>query len=75
MNRPRGYFGAPRDVILIDGRTPEGLPPGVPAKWRAPMSFATLDDRPIVCDFNQERIVAREWPLKDKHVAIAELTY
>jgi pimeloyl-ACP methyl ester carboxylesterase len=75
MNRPRGYFGAPRDVILIDGKTPEGIPPGVPAKWRAPMSFATLEDRPIVCEFNQERIVAREWPLKDKHIAIAELTY
>ena len=62
MNRPRGYFGAPRDVILIDGKTPEGLPPGVPAKWRAPVSFAALEDRPVVCEFNQERIVARMWP-------------
>jgi pimeloyl-ACP methyl ester carboxylesterase len=75
MNRPRGYFGAPRDVILIDGKTPEGLPPGVPAKWRAPVKFVTLEDRPIVCEFNQERIVAKMWPLKDKHVSIAELTY
>ena len=31
MNRPRGYFGLPRDVVLIDGKTPEGIPPGVPA--------------------------------------------
>jgi pimeloyl-ACP methyl ester carboxylesterase len=75
MNRPRGYFGSPRDVILIDGKTPADVPPGVPAKWRLPVSFATLEDRPIVCEFNQERIVARMWPLKDKHVSIAELTY
>jgi pimeloyl-ACP methyl ester carboxylesterase len=74
MNRPRGYFGSPRDVILIDGKTPEGIPPGVPAKWRLPVKFATLEDRPIVCEFNQERIVARMWPLKDRRVSIAELT-
>ena len=75
MNRPRGYFGQPRDVILIDGKTPAGIPQGVPAVWRLPASFATAEDRPIVCDFNQERIVAKMWPLKDKHISIAELTY
>ena len=75
LNRPRGYFGQPRDVILIDGKTPDGIPPGVPAKWRLPVSFAAVEDRPVVCEFNQERIVARMWPLKDKHISIAELTY
>ena len=75
MNRPRGYFGNPRDVVLIDGKTPEGIPPGVPAKWRLPVSFAAVEDRPVVCEFNQERIVARMWPLKDKHISIAELTF
>ncbi len=75
MNRPRGYFGRPRDVILIDGKTPDGIPPGVPAVWRLPVKFAKLEDRPIVCEFNLERIVAREWPLKDKRVSIAELTF
>ena len=75
MYRPRGYFGLPRDVILIDGKTPDGVPPGVPAIWRLPVKFATQEDRPIVCEFNLERIVARQWPLKDKHIAIAELTY
>ncbi len=75
MNRPRGYFGLPRDVILIDGKTPDGIPPGVPAVWRLPVKFAALEDRPIICEFNLERIVAREWPLKDKHISIAELTY
>ena len=75
MNRPRGYFGSPRDAVLIDGKTPDGMAPGVPAVWRLPVKFATLDDKPIVCEFNLERIVARAWPLKDRHVSIAELTY
>ena len=75
MNRPRGYFGQPRDVVLIDGKTPGGIPPGVPAKWRLPVLFPTQEDRAIVCEFNLERIVAREWPLKDRHISIAELTY
>jgi len=75
MNRPRGYFGLPRDAILIDGKTPEGIPPGVPQVWRLPVKLAALEDRPIVCEFNQERIVARLWPLKEKHVSIAELTF
>jgi len=39
------------------------------------VSFSTLEDRAIVCEFNQERIVARLWPLKDKHISISELTY
>ena len=34
MNRPRGYFGQPRDAILIDGKPPDGIPRGVPATWR-----------------------------------------
>jgi hypothetical protein len=75
MNRPRGYFGEPRDVILIDGKTPDGVTPGVPAVWRLPVKFSAVEDRPIVCEFNQERIVARMWPRKDGHISIAELTF
>jgi pimeloyl-ACP methyl ester carboxylesterase len=75
MNRPRGYFGEPRDVILIDGKTPDAIPRGVPSVWRLPVKFTALEDRAIVCEFNQERIVAKMWPLKDKHISIAELTY
>ena len=75
MNRPRGYFGNPRDAVFIDGKVPEGLPPGIPRVWRLPAKFASLEDRAIVCECNEERIVARMWPLKDKHISIAELTY
>jgi pimeloyl-ACP methyl ester carboxylesterase len=75
MSRPRGYFGIPRDVILVDGRQPADIPPGVPGVWKTKLKMPTLENRPIVCEFNLERIVARAWPAKDGHVTIAELTY
>ena len=30
MSRPRGYFGLPRDVVLLDGKEPTDVKPGVP---------------------------------------------
>ena len=30
MSRPRGYFGLPRDVVLLDGKEPADVKPGVP---------------------------------------------
>jgi pimeloyl-ACP methyl ester carboxylesterase len=75
MKRPRGYFGQPRDVILIDGQGPTDVPPGVPAVWSTKLKLASADDRPVVAEYNQERIVVRPWPAKDGHITIAELTY
>lgn len=74
MNRPRGYFGQPRDVVLLDGKTPDGIPPGVPASWHAKLKLAVVEARPIIAEFNEERIVARPWPMKDGHVTVVELT-
>jgi hypothetical protein len=31
--------------------------------------------RPVTALFNQERIVARGWPVAENRIAIAELTY
>ena len=75
MNRPRGYFGLPRDVIFLDGRQPTDIPPGVPAVWHTKLKLPTAEPRPIIAEFNLERIVARPWPAKENHIAIAELTY
>ena len=75
MDRPRGYFGLPRDVILLDGQTPTGVPTGIPLTWHAKLDLASADPRPIVAEFNEERIVARPWPAKDNHVTLIELTY
>jgi pimeloyl-ACP methyl ester carboxylesterase len=75
MNRPRGYFGLPRDVVLLDGKQPDDIPQGVPAVWHTKLKLAEASPRPIPAEFNEERIVARPWPLKDNHMTIAELTY
>ncbi len=76
MSRPRGYFGLPRDVVLIDGKEPTDVKPGVPndsvTTLRLPAAEA---GRPIVALFNQERIVARAWPVSENRIAVAELTY
>jgi hypothetical protein len=74
MNRPRGYFGLPRDIVLIDGKEPSDIPPGVPATWHTTLKLASAEDRPVIGEFNLERIVARPWPLKDNHMTIIELT-
>ncbi|HEV7406888.1 MAG TPA: hydrolase [Bradyrhizobium sp.] len=75
MSRPRGYFGLPRDVVLLDGKEPADVKPGVPTDSittaRLPAAEA---GRPIVALFNQERIVARAWPASENRISIAELT-
>ena len=75
MTRPRGYFGLPRDVILLDGRQPGDIPPGVPSVWNTKVVLPIFDDRPICAQFNEERIVVRPWPAREGHITIAELTY
>jgi hypothetical protein len=74
MDRPRGYFGLPRDAVLLDGKEPTDIPHGVPAAWHTTLRLPALEDRPIVGEFNEERIVARPWPAKDGHYTILELT-
>jgi pimeloyl-ACP methyl ester carboxylesterase len=74
MDRPRGYFGIPRDIVLLDGKQPADVPTGVPASWHTALKLAAVENRPIVGEFNEERIVARAWPAKDNHVTVVELT-
>ena len=74
MDRPRGYFGTPRDIVLLDGKGPGDIPHGVPGAWRTKLKLAAMEDRPIIGEFNEERIVARPWPAKDGHMTILELT-
>lgn len=76
MSRPRGYFGLPRDVVLLDGGEPKEVTPGVPTDSVATLRLSAAEvGRPVTTLFNQERIVARGWPAAENHIAIAELTY
>ncbi|TFV72429.1 hydrolase [Bradyrhizobium frederickii] len=76
MSRPRGYFGLPRDVVLLDGREPADVKPGVPTDSAATLRLAAGEvGRNIVAQFGEERIVARAWAAQENRIAIAELTY
>jgi hypothetical protein len=76
MSRPRGYFGLPRDVVLLDGREPGDVKPGVPTDSATTLQLpATEIGRSVTAQFNEERIVARAWPAAENRIAVAELTY
>jgi hypothetical protein len=75
MARPRGYFGLPRDVVLIDGKEKDvksGVATDAVSTLRLP---AEEVGRAVVAMFNTERIVARAWPASENRIAVAELTY
>ena len=76
MARPRGYFGLPRDVVLIDGKEPRDVKSGVPTDSVTTLRLPAEDvGRPVAAMFNGERIVARAWPASENRIAVAELTY
>lgn len=75
MTRPRGYFGLPRDVVLLDGRQPTDITPGVPTDSITWLRLGAQDlDRPIVGLCNAERIVGRAWPASEGRVTMLQLT-
>jgi hypothetical protein len=76
MSRPRGYFGLPRDLVLLDGKEPTDVKPGVPTDAISTLRLpADEGGRLVVALFNGERIVARAWPASENRIAVAELTY
>ena len=75
--RPRGYFDPGRDKMAFDGQSP---PPG--AVLGAGVSSSKIKPagalaRPVVAEFNGERITGRTWPVAayPDHVTVLELTY
>jgi pimeloyl-ACP methyl ester carboxylesterase len=76
LARPRGYFGLPRDVVLIDGKEPKDVKSGVPTDSVTTLRLPAEDaGRPVATVFNTERIVARAWPASENRIAVAEMTY
>jgi pimeloyl-ACP methyl ester carboxylesterase len=75
LTRPRGYFGVPRDRIVLDGASPPaGIPSGVAGVSTARLKVADPAARAVAGEFNGERIVGRTWPLAGNHVVVLELT-
>jgi len=76
MSRPRGYFGLPRDIVLLDGKEPTDVKHGVPTDSVTTVRLPAAEvGRAVPAVFNEERIVARAWPASENRIAIAELTY
>ena len=76
MSRPRGYFGIPRDVVLLDGKEPTDVAKGVAGDSATTLRLPASEiGRPIIALFNEERIVCRGWPAAENRITIAELTY
>lgn len=76
MSRPRGYFGLPRDVVLLDGKEPADVKSGVPTDSATTLRLPAADSgRVVVGLFNDERIAARAWPAAENRISVIELTY
>jgi hypothetical protein len=83
LARPRGYFGLPRDQVMLDGRNPApGIPPGVAGVAQSKLRLdetpaANGQGRSVVGDFNSgaihERIAGRLWPMAEQHLVVLEL--
>jgi pimeloyl-ACP methyl ester carboxylesterase len=73
MSRPRGYFGIPRDVVILDGHEPSDIKSGVPTDSTTTLRLTNFANRPIVGEFNLERVVARPELARENHISIIEL--
>ncbi len=74
FTRPRGYFGVPRDTFSLDGVSPPpGVPAGVAGVAQSKLRLAAAPARPVVSEFNGERIVGRTWPVAENRVVLIEL--
>ena len=74
MVRPRGYFGVPRDSIMLDGQSPPaGIPTGVAGVASARTKLPAEAPRSVVGEFNGERITGRTWPAAENHTVLLEL--
>jgi len=77
FTRPRGYFGVPRDSVLLDGQPAPGIPPGVAGVASAKALLKVGPGRPVVAEYRSgalaERIVGVAWPAAANHVTVLEL--
>jgi pimeloyl-ACP methyl ester carboxylesterase len=73
--RPRGYLGAGRDTVQVDGRPALGIPPGVPTVDRVTAWVGGSAPRSVVLRVNAERLVVRTQPGDARRVVVAEVQH
>jgi pimeloyl-ACP methyl ester carboxylesterase len=75
LTRPRGYFGVPRDQVLLDGSAAPGIPTGVAGVASSKLKLTEAGSRTVIGVFNGERIAGRSWPVGSNEVSYLEMTY
>ena len=74
LTRPRGYFGLPRDRVVLDGQDPApGLSRGVAGLSVSKIKLPADPQRAVAGEFNGARLVGRNWPAAANHVTLLEL--
>jgi len=78
MSRPRGYFGLPRDRVVLDGRDPApGIPVGVAGVSTTRIDLADGVGRPVAGEFTSgplhERLVGLAQSAAENRIVILEL--
>ena len=74
FGRPRGYFGIPRDFVVLDGQRAPNLREGVAAAGVIALPLpAARAGSPVLAVFNEERIAGRATALAENRVTVLEL--
>ncbi len=73
--RPRGYLGAGRDTVLINGAPARGIPPGVATVDRVGAWWSASTPQSITFRFNGETIVVQTRPMHPRRVIVAEILH
>ncbi len=71
--RPRGYLGAGRDTVLVNGTPARGIPPGVATIDRVLTWWPTDSTRSITLQFNDEVIVVQTRGADPRRQVIGEV--
>jgi triacylglycerol lipase len=80
FDRPRGYFGVPRDRIVLDGLSPAARhSAGVAGVSSSRLKLGSGTGRPVVAEYEsgaiKERIVGLAWPAAENRLVVLELMY
>jgi len=80
LSRPRGYFGLPRDEIILDGKNPPaGIPQGVAGVSTARLELTEGAGRPVSASFHsgtiREQLAGVAWPAAENRIVVLELHY
>jgi triacylglycerol lipase len=77
FTRPRGYFDATRDRIMLDGKADiTGVVKGVSAgNSNTRIRIPETPQRDVSAEFNGEKLRGLTWPASQNHVTVLELTY